>query len=118
MSARPKKYNISFHTFILCNTSFALTEIGIVFTPTVYPICLPLESNENPYRWKNEEVEVLGFASVANKVGPLKVAKMSVFTQDECNKNLDEKKKCKWKGAQVEVIFKKNQHLSAVEQFL
>ena len=67
---------------------FAPTEPGLIVTPLVHPLCLPFESNEDPNKWKNTEVEVVGFATqdFSNSKGDrMKVAKMRVFTQDECN---------------------------------
>ena len=67
----------------------------MVFTQNVHPICLPVESNENAEKWKDEEVIVLGFASNDNTYGSLKKAEMSVHTQDKCNDILAEKRKSK-----------------------
>ena len=67
----------------------------MVFTQNVHPICLPVESNENAEKWKDEEVLVLGFASNDNTYGSLKKAEMSVHTQDKCNDILAEKRKSK-----------------------
>ena len=61
----------------------------------MHPICLPVESNENAEKWKDEEVIVLGFASNDNTYGSLKKAEMSVHTQDKCNDILAEKRKSK-----------------------
>ena len=67
----------------------------MVFTQNVHPICLPVESNENAEKWKDEEVIVLGFASNDNTYGSLKKAEMSVHTQNKCNDILAEKRKSK-----------------------
>ena len=66
-------------------------------------MCLPTESNEDPKKWENRKVEVLGFATQdfsGTKGDTLKVASMDVFTQSTCNAKLEEKleknKKCKF----------------------
>ena len=67
---------------------FVSTESGLILTTIVHPLCLPFESNEDPNKWKNFEVEVLGFATQDfsyTKGDRMKVAKMRVFTQNECN---------------------------------
>ena len=70
----------------------------MVFTQNVHPICLPVESNENAEKWKDEEVLVLGFASNDNTYGSLKKAEMSVHTKNKCNDKNEITKKCKMKG--------------------
>ena len=81
------------------------TENGINFGLIAYPVCLPTTSNEDPNKWKNRHVEVLGFAATnydfsGSKGDVLKVAEMDVFTQSQCNVKLKEKfennQKCKY----------------------
>ena len=75
--------------------SFA-TGNGIGFGLKTHPICLPTESNEDPQKWKNRKVEVVGFATddfSGTKGDTMKVANMDVFTQSTCNAKLDKKLK-------------------------
>ena len=36
---------------------------GISFGRIIHPVCLPFETNENPKRWENRNVDVVGFAT-------------------------------------------------------
>ena len=61
-----------------------------------------LQSNEDPNKWENRRVEVVGFATQDfsySKGDTMKVANMDVFTQSTCNakleKKLEQNQKCK-----------------------
>ena len=41
----------------------SLAEEGISFSDKTQPICLPHQSNEDPDKWLNRKVEVLGYAT-------------------------------------------------------
>ena len=76
---------------------------GISFGLVTHPVCLPYESNEDPNRWKDKSVEVVGFATQdfsGSKGDTIKAAHMTVFSQSKCNKKLDTKlesnKQCKF----------------------
>ena len=84
---------------------FLSSEDGIGIGRLTFPICLPTSSSDDPKRWENRRVEILGFAAstsdFSNSKGDrMKVAQMDVFTQKKCNVILDQKlednKKCKF----------------------
>ena len=57
----------------------------------MFPVCIATASNEDPKRWEDTPVEVLGFATqdFTNSKGiNLKSAKLNVFSQDTCNDKL------------------------------
>ena len=69
---------------------FLFTDFGIKLTETVHPICLPYSSNSK--KREDRDVKVMGFAtgdSFGSTSTTLKAAEMIVFTQKECNDNLD-----------------------------
>ena len=70
------------------------TEDGISLGRKIHPICLPFETNEDPKKWENRNVEVVGFATkdFSGTTGDImRVATMNVFTQETCNAVLDQK---------------------------
>ena len=92
---------------------FVSTERGLTLTTKVHPLCIPVESNEDPKRWEDEEVEILGFATrdfSYSKADTLKAARVFAFTQQKCNIKLEEKLKkieeCKFLFLTGHTIFK------------
>ena len=86
------------------------TEDGISLGRKIHPICLPFETNEDPKKWKNRNVEVVGFATkdFSGTTGDImRVATMNVFTQETCNTVLDQKLEindlCKYIQSQTSV---------------
>ena len=66
-------------------------------------MCIATKSNEDPKKWENTPVDVLGFATqdFTNSKGiNLKSAELNVFSQETCNKKLAENlvkfKECKF----------------------
>ena len=79
------------------------SDDGIGFGTQIHPVCLPFESNENPKKWENRNVNVVGFATQdfsGTKGDRMKVASMNVFTQTKCNdllnQKLDVNRECKY----------------------
>ena len=75
-------------------------DFGIKLTKKVHPVCLPFASNSQDRR--DRDVSVLGFATgdlTGSTSTTLKAAEMIVFSQKECNDNLDKEleknRKCK-----------------------
>ena len=57
----------------------------------MHPICIATKSNDNPNKWVDTQIEVLGFATedhTFSKAADLKSAKLNVFDQMTCNKKL------------------------------
>ena len=84
---------------------FSPTDPAIDFGLKVHPICLPVASNTDPNKWRNQDVDILGFSTLdkgqsINRGDRLKVATMTVFNQTSCNTKLDialnKTKKCKY----------------------
>ena len=78
---------------------------GINIGRLTFPLCLPTSSNEDPKKWENRRVEILGFAASTSdfsysKGDRMKVAQMDVFTQKTCNaileKKLEDNVKCEF----------------------
>ena len=44
------------------------SDPGFTFTEEVHPICLPVESNSDPEKWNEENVEVLGYVTIKVKI--------------------------------------------------
>ena len=83
---------------------FTPTDPAIDFGLKIHPICLPVSSNTDPNKWRDQDVDILGFSTLdkgasSNRGDRLKVATMTVYNQTICNSRLDfalEKvKKCK-----------------------
>lgn len=88
------KWTHCFGATISSKDIFLFSDPGFTFTEKVHPICLPVESNTNPFKWNEENVEVLGFATQdlsGTRAESMKVANVFVFTQDKCNSVLEEK---------------------------
>ena len=49
------------------NIDSFVSDPGFTFTEKVHPICLPVESNDDPERWNEKNVEVLGCVKIFNK---------------------------------------------------
>ena len=84
---------------------FSPADPAIDFGLKVHPICLPVASNTDPNKWRNQDVDILGFSTLdkgqsINRGDRLKVATMTVFNQTSCNTKLDialnKTKKCKY----------------------
>ena len=59
-----------------------------------HPLCLPISSNEDPKKWENRNVDVVGFATqdFSGTTGDImRVATMKVFTLATCNDILHKK---------------------------
>ena len=48
-------------------------------------MCIPVQSNEDPKKWEDKEVELIGFATKDLRADRLKVAKVLVFNQTHCD---------------------------------
>ena len=76
------------------------TDPGIILTTKVHPVCIPVQSNEDPKKWEDKEVELLGFATKDLKADRLKVAKVLVFNQTHCDAIMEQAvkkiEKCKF----------------------
>ena len=77
---------------------FTPTDPAIDFGLKVHPVCLPIASNSNPNKWRNQDVDILGFSTKdkgesINRGDILKAARMKVFNQTTCNNRLDTEKK-------------------------
>ena len=84
-----KKYGIYGH--------FTPTDPAIDFGLKVHPVCLPIASNSNPNKWRNQDVDILGFSTKdkgesSNRGDILKTARMKVFNQTICNNKLNTEK--------------------------
>ena len=85
-------YNFCSHNFEIFKLIF-LSDSGFIFGPYVHPICIATKSNDNPNKWVDTQIEVLGFATedhTFSKAADLKSAKLNVFDQMTCNKKLEE----------------------------
>ena len=83
--------------------SFLVLDAGIIFGKYVYPICIATESNDDPKRWENKIVDVLGYATkdgTESRAANLKAAELEVFSQATCNnklrKRLKKVEECKY----------------------
>ena len=63
-------------------------------------MCIPVQSNEDPKKWEDKEVELIGFATKDLRADRLKVAKVLVFNQTHCDKIMEQEvkkiEKCKF----------------------
>ena len=76
---------------------FKPADPGIDFGLKVHPVCLPIASNSDPNKWRNQDVDILGFSTKdkgesSNRGDILKAARMKVFNQTTCNNKLDTEK--------------------------
>ena len=76
---------------------FKPADPGIDFGLKVHPVCLPIASNSDPNKWRNQDVDILGFSTKdkgesSNRGDILKTARMKVFNQTKCNNKLDTEK--------------------------
>merc|ERR1711971_792347 len=73
------------------SNKFKIKEDGLFFNKKVQPLCIATKTNNDPQKWQNKTIEVLGFATKddSGTVGvSLKSASMTVFTQKTCEKKL------------------------------
>ena len=75
---------------------FSQTDRGINLSPRsdIHQICLPKASNENKEKWKDRNVETVGYATddlTHTRGDRMKVANMIVHTQSACNTKLENK---------------------------
>ena len=73
---------------------FTSTDPAIDFGLKVHPICLPVSSNIDPNKWRNQNVKVLGFSTLdrgasITRGDRLKASTMIVFNQTTCNSKLE-----------------------------
>jgi hypothetical protein len=82
---------------------FTPTDPAIDFGLKIHPICLPVNSNTDPNKWRDQDVDILGFSTLdkgesSNRGDRLKIATMTVYNQTTCNSKLnialEEVKKC------------------------
>ena len=94
---------------------FTSTDPAIDFGLKVHPICLPVSSNIDPNKWRNQNVKVLGFSTLdrgasINRGDRLKASTMIVFNQTTCNSKLETElntvQKCK---LYISILFTKKQ---------
>ena len=76
---------------------FTPTDPAIDFGLKVHPVCLPIASNSDPNKWRNQDVDILGFSTLdkgasSNRGDILKSARMKVFNQTTCNNRLETEK--------------------------
>ena len=97
--------NVFFYPSLFAITHQCISSVddGIGFSLLTHPVCLPFESKNDPNRWKDRKVEVVGYATKdfsGSKGDVMKAAHMTVFTQSKCNNKLDDKltknKNCKY----------------------
>ena len=103
--------------FHIC--TYFLPDSGLIFNAFVQPICIATKSNDNPEKWLNKPVEVLGFATKDDSGSggtSLKSAKVQIFSQKTCNAKLEKKlatvKACKYKlkACKLDIQYKGCRH--------
>ena len=69
-----------------------IPDYGLIFGKNVQPICIATQTKDDPNKWQNATVEVLGYATQDNTGSngiDLKSAKLQVFSQKTCNEKID-----------------------------
>ena len=84
---------LSSFSFIVIALLFITIDPAIDFGLKVHPICLPVNSNTDPNKWRDQNVDILGFSTLdkgesTNRGDRLKVATMTIFNYTACNSKL------------------------------
>ena len=84
---------LSSFSFIVIALLFTTIDPAIDFGLKVHPICLPVNSNTDPNKWRDQNVDILGFSTLnkgesTNRGDRLKVATMTIFNHTACNSKL------------------------------